>query len=292
MEYRKFGTTEFQVPPMGLGCMRMSGPDGGADDEESIATLHMAFDRGINVLDTSANYGNGHNHELIRKALQGHRGRVIVHTKSGSPRTPDASGVRGGGSPEDLWPFNDESVARAIYTSAVPVVAAIGHQIDHCIADYVADVCAPTPSAAAELVAQEYGVLRQRVGDLRERLLRTIGHRLDRLQRELDDCDPDRLVTRLRHRVDQRSQRLDEAVEHLMAAVDGCLCSHRSRLARSAMVLQARNPLSSLARGFAYCERETDGQPVTAGGDLSVGDHLRLRFATGEARCRVEETRP
>jgi exodeoxyribonuclease VII large subunit len=199
---------------------------------------------------------------------------------------------RGGGSPEDLWPFNDESVARAIYTSAVPVVAAIGHQIDHCIADYVADVCAPTPSAAAELVAQEYGVLRQRVGDLRERLLRTIGHRLDRLQRELDDCDPDRLVTRLRHRVDQRSQRLDEAVEHLMAAVDGCLCSHRSRLARSAMVLQARNPLSSLARGFAYCERETDGQPVTAGGDLSVGDHLRLRFATGEARCRVEETRP
>jgi aryl-alcohol dehydrogenase-like predicted oxidoreductase len=112
MEYRKFGTTEFQVPPMGLGCMRMSGPDGGVDDEESIATLHMAFDLGINFLDTSANYGNGHNHELIRKALQGHRGRVIVHTKSGSPRTPDASGVRGGGSPEYLTDVCEDSLRR------------------------------------------------------------------------------------------------------------------------------------------------------------------------------------
>ncbi len=199
---------------------------------------------------------------------------------------------RGGGSPEDLWPFNDESVARAIYQSQVPVVAAIGHEIDHCIADYVADVRAPTPSAAAELVAQEYGVLRQRLGELRERLLRGVGQRLDRLQRELDNCDPDRMATRLRDRVDQQSQRLDEAVEHLTAAADGCLCSHRSRLALAVMHLQARNPLSSLARGFAYCERETDGQPVVAGDDLSPGDHLRLRFARGEARCRVEETSP
>jgi len=199
---------------------------------------------------------------------------------------------RGGGSPEDLWPFNDESVARAIYQSQVPIVAAIGHEIDHCIADYVADVRAPTPSAAAELVAQEYGVLRQRLGELRERLLRGVGQRLDRLQRELDNCDPGRIATRLRDRVDQQSQRLDEAVEHLTAAADGCLCSHRSRLALAVMHLQARNPLSSLARGFAYCERETDGQPVVAGDDLSAGDHLRLRFARGEARCRVEETSP
>ena len=112
MEYRKFGTTEFEVSPMGLGCMRMSGPDGGVDDDESIATLHMAFDLGINFLDTSANYGNGHNHELLRKALQGHRGRVIVHTKSGSPRTPGAGGLRGGGAPEYLTGVCEESLRR------------------------------------------------------------------------------------------------------------------------------------------------------------------------------------
>ncbi|HJP31136.1 MAG TPA: exodeoxyribonuclease VII large subunit [Candidatus Latescibacteria bacterium] len=199
---------------------------------------------------------------------------------------------RGGGSPEDLWPFNDESVARAIYRSQVPVVAAIGHEIDHSIADYVADVRAPTPSAAAELVAQEYGVLRERVGALRQRLLRTMDQRFDHLQREVDSHDPRRLLTRLQDRVDQQSQRLDETVTQLAAAADGCLCSHRSRFARAAMRLQARSPLSSLTRGFAYCEREADGQPVRSAGDLSAGDHLRLRFASGEARCRVEETRP
>ena len=70
MEYKKFGTTEFEVPPMGLGCMRMSGPNGGVDDDESIATMHMAFDLGINFLDTSASYGNGHNHDLWTQSFQ------------------------------------------------------------------------------------------------------------------------------------------------------------------------------------------------------------------------------
>ena len=112
MEYRKFGTTDFEVSPMGLGCMRMSGPNGGVDDRESIATLHMAFDLGINFLDTSASYGSGHNHELIAKALKGRRERVIVHTKSGSPRTPDQSGTRGGGSPEYLTRICEESLRR------------------------------------------------------------------------------------------------------------------------------------------------------------------------------------
>ena len=112
MEYRKFGTTDFKVSPMGLGCMRMSSPDGGVDDRESIATLHMAFDLGINFLDTSASYGRGHNHELISKALQGRRDRVIVHTKSGSPRAPDQSGARGGGSHEYLTRVCEESLDR------------------------------------------------------------------------------------------------------------------------------------------------------------------------------------
>src|SRR5574342_218308 len=72
--------------------MSMSGAYGPADDNESIATLHRAFDLGINFLDTSASYGNGHNHELIAKALKGRRERIVIHSKSGSPRTPDASG--------------------------------------------------------------------------------------------------------------------------------------------------------------------------------------------------------
>lgn len=112
MEYRKFGKTEFKVSPMGLGCMSMSGVYGPADDAESIATLHRAFDLGINFLDTSASYGNGHNHELIAKALRGRRERIIIHSKSGSPRVPGATGDRGGSTPQYLIKTCEESLQR------------------------------------------------------------------------------------------------------------------------------------------------------------------------------------
>ena len=112
MEYVQFGTTEFKVSRLGLGCMSMSGAYGPADDNESIATLHRAFDLGINFIDTSASYGNGHNHELIAKALKGRRERIVIHSKSGSPRAPDASGIRSGSTPEYLTQNCEQSVKR------------------------------------------------------------------------------------------------------------------------------------------------------------------------------------
>src|SRR5262245_55549081 len=112
MEYRPFGTTDFHVARMGLGCMSMSGVYGPADDTESIATLHRAFDLGINFLDTSASYGNGHNHELIAKAIKGKRDKIVIHSKSGSPRTPDARGLRSGSTPDYLIQTCEESLKR------------------------------------------------------------------------------------------------------------------------------------------------------------------------------------
>lgn len=112
MEYVPFGTTEFKVSRLGLGCMSMSGVYGPADDNESIATLHRAFDLGINFIDTSASYGSGHNHELIAKALKGRRERIVIHSKSGSPRAPDASGIRSGSTPEYLTQNCEQSVKR------------------------------------------------------------------------------------------------------------------------------------------------------------------------------------
>jgi aryl-alcohol dehydrogenase-like predicted oxidoreductase len=112
MEYVQFGTTEFKVSHLALGCMSMSGAYGPADDNESIATLHRAFDLGINFIDTSASYGSGHNHELISKALKGRRERIVIHSKSGSPRTPDAKGNRSGSTPEYLTQNCEQSVKR------------------------------------------------------------------------------------------------------------------------------------------------------------------------------------
>ncbi len=112
MEYRQFGTTDFMVSPMGIGCMSMSGVYGPADDKESIATLHRAFELGINFLDTSSSYGKGHNHGLIRKALAGRRERIIIHSKTGSPREPDAQGRRSGSTPAYLTTNCEESLKR------------------------------------------------------------------------------------------------------------------------------------------------------------------------------------
>lgn len=112
MEYRKFGTTDYQVSRMGLGCLSMSGMYGPGDDRESLATLQQAFELGVNFLDTSASYGNGHNHQLIGKAIKGRRDKVVIHSKSGSPREPDASGRRSGSSPEYLIKTCEESLVR------------------------------------------------------------------------------------------------------------------------------------------------------------------------------------
>ena len=96
MEHRKFGNTYLRVSTIGLGCYGMSGVYGPADDLESIATIRRALDLGVNFLDTSASYGEGHNHRLIGEAIRGRRHDVIIHSKSGSPRDGNPDGVRGG----------------------------------------------------------------------------------------------------------------------------------------------------------------------------------------------------
>jgi len=99
MERRSFGNTDLTVSTIGLGCYGMSGAYGPADDAESIATIRRALDLGINLLDTSASYGQGHNHRLIGEAIRGRRREVVIHSKSGSPRHGSPEGARGGGDP-------------------------------------------------------------------------------------------------------------------------------------------------------------------------------------------------
>jgi aryl-alcohol dehydrogenase-like predicted oxidoreductase len=110
MERHRFGNTDLIVSSIGLGCYGMSGAYGPADDAESIATIRRAFDLGVNLLDTSASYGNGHNHRLIGEAIRGRRHEVVIHSKSGSPRDGGPDAMRGGGDPPYLRQTCEQSL--------------------------------------------------------------------------------------------------------------------------------------------------------------------------------------
>src|SRR6185295_14359257 len=113
MDTVKFGTTDYRVSRLGLGCYSMSGVYGAGDDEESIRTIHRALDLGVNFLDTSHSYGAGHNQTLIGRAIKGKRDAVIIHSKSGSPRLKPGDDInRGGGSPDYLRKTCEESLTR------------------------------------------------------------------------------------------------------------------------------------------------------------------------------------
>jgi len=194
---------------------------------------------------------------------------------------------RGGGSLEDLWAFNDEGVARAIAASAVPVVSAVGHETDFTIADFVADVRAPTPSAAAELVVPSRAELAGTVAGLASRLVGALHHRR-RLNRERwRRITSSRVFRRPFDRVYQERQRLDDLVRRAQAAVIRGIERRRERLAGAAGRLDALSPLAVLGRGYSIAHRRTDGAVVKSVAAVSAGDALDLWVADGIIDCRV-----
>jgi exodeoxyribonuclease VII large subunit len=200
--------------------------------------------------------------------------------------------ARGGGSLEDLWAFNDERVARAIYRCAIPVVTGIGHEIDFTIADFVADLRAPTPSAAAELVVPDGSVWQQKLSQLSARfaagMRRQLQHehtRFAALLRRLQQAHPG---ARLSH----YSQRLDELDGRLLFALQARLAAHGARLESAVRALQGVSPLATLGRGFAVITRSADGALVTSAEQLSVGETFDAALAQGSLHAAVLTRRP
>lgn len=196
--------------------------------------------------------------------------------------------ARGGGSLEDLWAFNDEGVARAIYAARHPIVTGIGHETDFTIADFVADLRAPTPSAAAELAVPDLAELRPVLQGLQEALiaqmqatLRQYRWQTQALARALTHLGPQARLDSYRQRADTWLARLDQSIGRRLER-------DLSRLQVAQARLAAVSPLATLARGYAIV-RHVDGRLVRRVSDVSGGDNLQVQVADGAFGVRVVE---
>ncbi len=192
---------------------------------------------------------------------------------------------RGGGAIEDLGAFNDELVARAIAGSKIPVISCVGHETDTTIADFVADLRAPTPSAAAELAVQEKSVVRERVHDLFETMLRNLQDVVDSLGRRLQYASAHPLLQDPRRLWEQRVQRVDDLSMRLPNALGRHLVILGLRLGAVAGRLDAISPLNVLARGYAIATSK--GKVLTAAAQVRTGDRVTVRLSEGEINCEV-----
>jgi exodeoxyribonuclease VII large subunit len=195
---------------------------------------------------------------------------------------------RGGGSLEDLWAFNEESVARAIYASRIPVISAVGHETDFTIADFVADLRAPTPSAAAEMVVETEERLRETIGAFESRMVLAVRQKIEQLNGSVRNAV--RLLGDPRRIVQQQLQRIDELAGRLAIGLRHNVRRDKARLATLSAALDHLNPLGTLARGYSITSKLPEDAIVKDAGELRTGDLIRTRLHRGEVLSRVERS--
>ena len=208
--------------------------------------------------------------------------------------TLDAMGLdviivgRGGGSIEDLWAFNEEMVARAIFNCSTPIISAVGHETDVTIADYVADLRAPTPSAAAELAVFDYSQFEAKCQLYQRTLERTMKNRLERVRYRLNQC---RLKLELYHPsrvINEKRQRLADLESRLTRVMSKRLAAYRHRLALDSGRLQALSPLAQLGRGYSFVTGR-DGKKLDSVKQAAKGDQLRIELRDGTIVAKAEQ---
>ena len=195
--------------------------------------------------------------------------------------------TRGGGSMEDLWAFNEECVARAVAASRIPVISAIGHEIDFTICDFAADLRAPTPSAAAELVIGRRDEVAGELEQLRKAMLHAFDYRLLTEQRRLDNLAASTLFREPAHLVEMRAQQLDEWQLRFGAAAERGMTAAAHRLEALSLRLAGVDPAEQLKRGYAILVRDADGAPVTSAQGHAPGEAVTARLADGELPLAV-----
>lgn len=209
-------------------------------------------------------------------------------------QTLDQAGVdviivgRGGGSIEDLWAFNEENTAQAIYECSTPVISAVGHETDTTIADYVADLRAPTPSAAAELAVYDVRLVLETLYGCKDRLIRAMFDRLDDARQELAFRERQLKVLNPSQQVLQRRQYVADMEDKLTGLMNRLLEDKKYRLQLLAGRLDGMSPLKRLESGFAYFS-DLEGNRIESVKKLAPGDQVDITLADGRVRAEVKE---
>ena len=263
-----------------------------------------AYPRTIAVITSSAGAAVHDMIRILRRRYPLAKVKLLPVRVQGAEASPEIAGAlryanryqvadliitgRGGGSMEDLWAFNDERVARAIYDSEIPVISAVGHEPDVTIADFVADARAATPSHAAELAVPDQGELRQRLCSDMTRLVRAQGKTLALLRRRLEALAAKRVLTDPLAPVQDKRMLLAHLQKSLSYAAEARLAGPRRRLEALAASLDALSPLRVLGRGYALVTDE-EGRVLRRAADTGPGRRLAVALGEGRLACRVEE---
>ncbi|NLC69053.1 MAG: exodeoxyribonuclease VII large subunit [Clostridiaceae bacterium] len=196
--------------------------------------------------------------------------------------------ARGGGSLEELWPFNEEIVARSIYESRIPVVSAVGHETDFTISDFVADVRAPTPSAAAEIVVPEKRILKQKITDLELRLQNALLKSVSIHRMKYDRLSGSIIFKQPYSRINQERLRLDNLNRHMYNSL--AVAREKVRMHVSFLVdkLNMLSPLNVLARGYGIVRSRRDNKLIRSVNDTGPGDKIEITLKDGSINATVE----
>lgn len=193
---------------------------------------------------------------------------------------------RGGGSLEDLWPFNEEVVARAIYESELPIISAVGHETDFTIADFVADLRAPTPSAAAELAVPDVYELKQKINNYQNRCRISLKKQVELMRLRYEKCIKSRVFTDPLRKHRDLSVLLDSNVQRLVTKIKNIQKDNQTAYIELVTKLDALSPLKTLTRGYTLTEK--DGKIIKSATELQQNDKVKLKFVDGEKIAVIE----
>ena len=194
---------------------------------------------------------------------------------------------RGGGSLEDLWPFNEEIVARAIFESELPVISAVGHETDFTIADFVADLRAPTPSAAAELAVPDVYELKQKINSCQNRCRVALKKQIELMKLRYEKSMKSRVFTDPMRMIRDMDVTLDSYVQRLENKIKNIQKDNRTKYVELITKLDTLSPLKTLTRGYTLTEK--DNKIVKSAKELKFGDRVKIRFYDGEKKVIIDE---